>query len=93
LARDLVAGLTLAAIAIPEQMATARFGRFPPEIVFLPSIGPHPPVPESPVPVISVVEVGYVRRSEIKVDPIVSRSGFKACPVGFHRRGGICEAR
>ena len=34
LARDLVAGLTLAAIAIPEQMATARLGGFPPEIGF-----------------------------------------------------------
>ena len=29
--RDLLAGLTLAAIAIPEQMATARLGGFPPE--------------------------------------------------------------
>lgn len=34
LGRDLVAGLTLAAIAIPEQMATARLGGFPPEIGF-----------------------------------------------------------
>ena len=33
LTRDLVAGLTLAAIAIPEQMATARLGGFSPEIV------------------------------------------------------------
>jgi SulP family sulfate permease len=32
--RDLVAGLTLAAIAIPEQMATARLGGFPPQIGF-----------------------------------------------------------
>src|SRR5664280_1425031 len=32
LARDLVAGLTLAAIAIPEQMATARLGAFAPQI-------------------------------------------------------------
>jgi SulP family sulfate permease len=32
LARDLVAGLTLVAIAIPEQMATARLGGFSPEI-------------------------------------------------------------
>ena len=32
--RDLLAGLTLAAIAIPEQMATARLGGFPPEIGF-----------------------------------------------------------
>jgi sulfate permease, SulP family len=34
LTRDLVAGVTLAAIAIPEQMATARLGGFPPEIGF-----------------------------------------------------------
>ena len=34
LSRDLAAGLTLAAIAIPEQMATARLGGFPPEIGF-----------------------------------------------------------
>src|SRR6202140_3429580 len=34
LAGDLVAGVTLAAIAIPEQMATARLGGFPPEIGF-----------------------------------------------------------
>ncbi len=31
---DIVAGLTLAAIAIPEQMATARLGGFPPHIGF-----------------------------------------------------------
>lgn len=31
---DLVAGLTLAAIAIPEQMATARLAGFPPQIGF-----------------------------------------------------------
>ena len=31
---DLVAGLTLAAIAVPEQMATARLGGFGPEIGF-----------------------------------------------------------
>ncbi len=31
---DLIAGLTLAAIAIPEQMATARLGGFPPHIGF-----------------------------------------------------------
>jgi sulfate permease, SulP family len=31
---DLIAGLTLAAIAIPEQMATARLGYFPPQIGF-----------------------------------------------------------
>ena len=34
LPRDLAAGLTLAAIAIPEQMATARLGGFAPEIGF-----------------------------------------------------------
>jgi sulfate permease, SulP family len=34
LTHDLVAGLTLAAIAIPEQMATARLGGFPPQIGF-----------------------------------------------------------
>jgi sulfate permease, SulP family len=34
LRHDLVAGLTLAAIAIPEQMATARLGGFPPQIGF-----------------------------------------------------------
>ncbi len=34
LRRDIVAGLTLAAIAIPEQMATARLGGFPPDIGF-----------------------------------------------------------
>ena len=34
LTRDLVAGFTLAAIAIPEQMATARLGGFSPEIGF-----------------------------------------------------------
>src|SRR4051812_49695853 len=31
---DLMAGLTLAAIAIPEQMATARLGGFSPQIGF-----------------------------------------------------------
>src|SRR5262245_34002899 len=31
---DIVAGLTLAAIAIPEQMATARLGHLPPQIGF-----------------------------------------------------------
>src|SRR5260370_28790716 len=31
---DLVAGLTLAAIAIPEQMATARLGGFSPQVGF-----------------------------------------------------------
>src|SRR6476620_11215998 len=35
LTHDLVAGLTLAAIAIPEQMATARLGGFPPQIGFV----------------------------------------------------------
>jgi MFS superfamily sulfate permease-like transporter len=34
LSGDLIAGLTLAAIAIPEQMATARLGGFAPEIGF-----------------------------------------------------------
>ena len=34
LSGDLVAGLTLAAIAIPEQMATARLGGFSPQIGF-----------------------------------------------------------
>jgi sulfate permease, SulP family len=34
LSADLVAGLTLAAIAIPEQMATSRLGGFTPEIGF-----------------------------------------------------------
>ena len=34
LTRDLVAGLTLVAIAIPEQMATARLGGLSPEIGF-----------------------------------------------------------
>ena len=32
---DIIAGLTLAAIAIPEQMATARLGGFAPQIGFL----------------------------------------------------------
>ena len=35
LAQDAIAGLTLAAIAIPEQMATARLGHFPPQLGFL----------------------------------------------------------
>ena len=35
LSRDLAAGLTLAAIAIPEQMATARLGGFPADIGFV----------------------------------------------------------
>jgi MFS superfamily sulfate permease-like transporter len=34
LPRDFIAGLTLAAIAIPEQMATARLGGFPPLLGF-----------------------------------------------------------
>src|SRR5215469_10400018 len=32
---DLLAGLTVAAIALPEQMATARLGHFPPQIGLL----------------------------------------------------------
>src|ERR1700743_1689576 len=36
---DLIAGLTLAAIAIPEQMATARLGGFAPQIGFFALIG------------------------------------------------------
>lgn len=35
LGRDIVAGLTLAAITIPEQMATARLGGFEPQLGFL----------------------------------------------------------
>ena len=35
IAQDIIAGLTLAAIAVPEQMATARLGHFSPEIGFL----------------------------------------------------------
>lgn len=35
LTADLVAGLTLAAIAIPEQMATARLGALPPQLGFV----------------------------------------------------------
>ena len=35
LAPDAIAGLTLAAIAIPEQMATARLAGFPPQIGFI----------------------------------------------------------
>lgn len=35
LGRDVVAGLTLAAITIPEQMATARLGGFEPQLGFL----------------------------------------------------------
>jgi MFS superfamily sulfate permease-like transporter len=34
LGHDLIAGLTLAAIAVPEQMATARLGGFAPQIGF-----------------------------------------------------------
>ena len=34
LSREIAAGLTLAAIAIPEQMATARLGGFPPQVGF-----------------------------------------------------------
>src|SRR5258707_13709648 len=49
--RDLAAGLTLAAIAIPEQMATARLGGFAPQIGFFafmagtpgfPTVGSNP---------------------------------------------------
>jgi sulfate permease, SulP family len=39
LTHDLVAGLTLVAIAIPEQMATARLGGFSPEIGFFAFLG------------------------------------------------------
>ncbi|HEY4254559.1 MAG TPA: SulP family inorganic anion transporter [Roseomonas sp.] len=39
LARDVLAGLTLAAITIPEQMATARLGGFEPQIGFYAFIG------------------------------------------------------
>src|SRR5665213_1532509 len=34
IAPDLIAGLTLAAIVIPEQMATARLGGLPPQLGF-----------------------------------------------------------
>ncbi|MBV1706881.1 MAG: SulP family inorganic anion transporter [Hyphomicrobiales bacterium] len=34
IAPDLIAGLTLAAIAVPEQMATARLAQFPPQFGF-----------------------------------------------------------
>jgi SulP family sulfate permease len=37
--RDILAGLTLAAITIPEQMATARLGGFDPQIGFLAFMG------------------------------------------------------
>jgi len=40
---DAVAGLTLAAIAIPEQMATARLAGFPPQVVYI--HGETPAVP------------------------------------------------
>src|SRR5215510_311890 len=39
IARDIVAGLTLAAITIPEQMATAKLGGFEPQIGFYAFIG------------------------------------------------------
>src|ERR1700686_1358186 len=39
LTHDLFAGLTLAAIAIPEQMATARLGGFSPQIGVFPFLG------------------------------------------------------
>src|ERR1700756_5294033 len=32
---DVIAGITVAAIALPEQMATARLGHFPPQIGLL----------------------------------------------------------
>src|ERR1700756_2554321 len=32
---DVIAGITVAAIAVPEQMATARLGHFPPQIGLL----------------------------------------------------------
>lgn len=35
LGKDIAAGLTLAAIAIPEQMATARLGDFAPQVGFV----------------------------------------------------------
>ena len=35
LTRDVIAGLTLAAIAVPEQMATARLGGFAPQLGFI----------------------------------------------------------
>src|SRR5262249_20964341 len=39
IARDIVAGLTLAAITIPEQMATAKLGGFEPQIGFYAFVG------------------------------------------------------
>src|ERR1700687_1298550 len=39
LTQDIVAGLTLAAIVIPEQMATARLGHFTPLIGFFAFLG------------------------------------------------------
>ena len=39
LPQDIVAGLTLAAIVIPEQMATARLGQFPPLLGFFAFLG------------------------------------------------------
>ena len=39
IARDVMAGLTLAAITIPEQMATARLGGFEPQIGFYAFVG------------------------------------------------------
>ena len=45
---DLTAGLTLAAIAIPEQMATARLAGFPPEAGFVAGIAGHILVSQAP---------------------------------------------
>jgi sulfate permease, SulP family len=39
LGRDIVAGLTLAAVTIPEQMATAKLGGFEPQIGFYAFVG------------------------------------------------------
>jgi len=39
IARDVMAGLTLAAITIPEQMATARLGGFEPQVGFYAFVG------------------------------------------------------
>jgi sulfate permease, SulP family len=39
LGRDILAGLTLAAITVPEQMATAKLGGFEPQIGFYAFIG------------------------------------------------------
>src|SRR5215471_12347327 len=39
LGRDMLAGVTLAAITVPEQMATAKLGGFEPQIGFYAFIG------------------------------------------------------